>query len=68
MEFNKGMYFKVKTTGWVYRLDAPTNIFSKPAWICFRMSTGNAIEARFIFFEESLEINLQNHEIEFLKG
>lgn len=68
MEFNKGMYFKVKSAGYIYRLDAPTNIFSKPAWICFRLPTGNAIEARFIFFEENLETLIQNNEIEFLKG
>lgn len=68
MEFNKGIYFKVIKIGWVYRLDAPINVFSKPAWICFRLPTGNVIEARFIFFEENLETNLQNHDIEFIKG
>ena len=68
MEFNEGMYFKIKSTGWVYRLEGPTNIFHKPAWFCFRMPTGNAIEARFIFFEEEIEARIKNNEIEFLKG
>lgn len=68
MKYHKGMYFKIKKTGYIYRIDAPINVFTKPAWLCFRLPTGNAIEGRFLFFEENLETHLQNHEIEILKG
>lgn len=68
MKFYKGVYFKVKKSGYIYRIDTPINVFSKPAWLCFRLPTGNCIEARFLFFEENLETYLQNSDIEIIGG
>lgn len=68
MEFYKGMYFRIKKTGYVYILDNPIHVFSKPAWLCFRLPTGNCIEGRFLFFEENLELHIQNNDIEIIGG
>ena len=68
MKFHKGMYFKIKRTNWIYRIDAPIHVFSKPAWLCFRLPTGNCIEGRYLFFEDILEKQIQNNEVEIMKG
>ena len=66
MKFHKGIYFKVKKSGYIFRIEDPFNAFSKSAWICFRLPTGNCIEGRFIFFEENLELYIQNNEIKII--
>lgn len=66
MEFYKGMILKTKR-GVIYRLDERVNVYSSPAWVAFRFSTGVVIEGKCILFEDTLEKHIQNHDIKIIK-